>query len=529
MALDWSLPYASRRSPVFAHNVVATSQPLAVQAGIAMLRAGGNAVDAALAAAIALTVVEPTGNGIGSDAFAMVWDGKTLHGLNGSGRSPRAWTPEYFKDRPETETGWDTVTVPGAVDAWISLSRRFGALPFAELFVPALHYAKHGFAVTPRIQAAWKDSPERLSGCATWTTAFMPDGRVPEVGERFILPGQAETLKAIAQSEGEAFYRGDLAERIAAFATADGGLLRTEDLAAHHSQWVTPVSIDYDNVRVFELPPNGHGIAALVALGILRELEIKRFAVDSVDSMHLQIEAMKTGLREVFDHVADPAHMRVRAEDLITAERIAGQARRIKLERAIDWSNSNPKASGGTVYLVTADAHGMMVSYIQSNYQGFGSGLVVPGTGISLHNRGAGFTRELGHPNCIDGGKLPYHTIMPGFVCADDGTPLVSFGVMGKFMQPQGHVQMITRIVDYGQNPQAASDAPRWFVDEEFKVHLEPGVADATYAELKRRGHEVIRQENARYFGGAQLAYRLSNGFYCAASDHRKDGQAAGF
>jgi gamma-glutamyltranspeptidase/glutathione hydrolase len=527
MKYSWDFPYPSRRMPVLARNAVATSQPLAAQAGLRMLLVGGNAVDAALAAAIALTVVEPTSNGIGSDAFAILWDGNALHGLNSSGRSPQAWSPQRFAGLAAMPPlGWDTVTVPGAVAAWAALSGRFGKLPFAELFRPAIAYARRGFPVSPITAARWQQALALYPQFVEINRTFFPDGRAPHPGEPFRCPDQADTLAAIADSRGEAFYRGPIARKIAACSAAEGGAMTLDDLAAHAAEWVEPLSIDYRGVTLHEIPPNGQGIAALIALGILRDFDLRRFAVDSVDSLHLQIEAMKSAFDLVFRHVADSEHMRTPPGDLLRSDALAARAAAIRMDRAAP-APAKPASGGGTVYLTAADESGMMVSMIQSNFMGFGSGVVVPGTGIALQNRGVGFVLDEGHPNCVAGGKRPFHTIIPGFVTRN-GRPLMSFGVMGAHMQPQGHVQMMTRIFDYGQNPQTASDAPRWHVSADGSVQLEAGVAPAVAEELRQRGHSVTTDAPESLFGGGQLIWRLADG-YAAASDMRKDGQAVGF
>ena len=520
-------PYPSQRMPVLARNVVATSQPLATQAGIRMLLRGGNAVDAALAAAITLTVVEPTSNGIGGDAFAIVWDGRSLHGLNGSGRAPRAWSRQRYAGLTEMpRTGWNTVTVPGAVDAWVRLSTRLGKLPFAELFEPAIHYAEQGFSVSPITAGRWQDAWPVYAEHPEIVRTFFPSRRAPRAGELFRCPQQAETLAAIAASRGESFYRGPLAERIAACAASEGGALTRADLDAHRSDWVEPLSVAYRGVRLHEIPPNGQGIAALIALGVLDRFDLSRHAPDSAESLHLQIEAMKSAFTVVFRHVADIDHMRVAPEALLAGSRLDALAAAIDIDRAATPAAAAPTA-GGTVYLAAADASGVMVSLIQSNYLGFGSGVVVPGTGIALQNRGRGFVLDADHPNEVDGGKRPFHTIIPAFVTRG-GRPLMSFGVMGAHMQPQGHLQMMVRIFDYGQNPQAALDAPRWHVAPDASLALEPGFPAAAVAGLKARGHRVVLGEPASLFGGGQLVLALADGFL-AASDPRKDGHAAGF
>ena len=512
---------------MFAKNVVATSQPLAAGAGLEMLRAGGNAADAAVAAAIALTVVEPTATGIGGDAFALVWDGRRLHGLNGSGRSPAGWSPERFAGKTQMPLlGWDAVTVPGAVDAWRAVSKRFGKLPFDRLFEPAIRYATEGFIVTPVVANIWAEAPERYRNFPEFFKAFLPRGKPPATGEHFVCRDQAESLRKIAETEGEAFYRGELAERIAAAAAESSGAMTLQDLAEHASSWTDAISIAYRGKRLHEIPPNTQGVAALIALGILEHFDMAAHPPDSAHSIHLQVEAMKTAFVETSLHVADPESMVVRPERLLEDSFLGACAQSITMDRA-SRPTSRISADKGTVYLTAADDSGMMVSYIQSNYLGFGSGIVIPGTGISLHNRGAGFSLEKGRPNCVGGGKRPLHTIVPGLVTCG-GKALMSFGVMGAHMQPQGHVQMMVRIFDHGQNPQAASDAPRWYVSEDFRLALEPGIDEEVVKELKRRGHCIIPDPPLRLFGGAQLIARLEDG-YCAASDHRKDGQAVGY
>jgi gamma-glutamyltranspeptidase/glutathione hydrolase len=530
---SWDFPYPSQRMPILAQNIVATSQPLAAQAGLDTLRRGGNAVDAALATAIALTVVEPTSNGIGSDAFAIVWDGTRLHGLNASGRAPQLLSPERFAGLERMSTiGWDPVTVPGAVGAWVALSTRFGKLSFADLFDTAIHYARDGFLVSPITAMAWARAPERYAAYPSFAATFAPDGRAPYPGELFRCPDQARTLEIIAATKGEAFYRGALAEQIAAHARATGGLLTFEDLATHAPEWVTPLAQRYHGYHLHEIPPNGQGLAALIALGILEHLDLAQYPVDSADSIHLQVEAMKLAFAEAHCHIADPAWMEVPPEALLDEDFLAERATQIKMEHA-QFPTSALPTDHGTVYLTAADAEGMMISYIQSNYMGFGSGIVIPGTGISLQNRGAGFRLEPGHPNRVAGGKRPYHTIIPGFVTRA-GRPVMSFGVMGGHMQPQGHVQMLVRMFDYGQNPQAASDAPRWYIEENLTdLSLEPGFVPEVVADLHQRGHNITANLPPGRFGGAQLIYRLEDGDrftgYCAGTDWRKDGQAVGY
>jgi gamma-glutamyltranspeptidase/glutathione hydrolase len=522
---DWKFPYPSQRMPILAQNIVSTSQPLAAQAGLRMILKGGNAVDAAVAAAIALTVVEPCMNGLGSDAFAILHDGKHLVGLNASGKSPAAWTPEYFSKYKKMPTlGWDTVTVPGAVSAWVELSSRYGQLSFEELFEPAIEYAKKGFLVSPIIAENWKMAAGLYRGFPDFAAAFTRNGTVPKAGEMFAFPALATSLELIAKTRGAAFYHGDLAKKIVAHAEQTGGSITLEDLESHKALWVKPISLDYKDVTVHELPPNGQGLAALMVLGIAKHLDLGSYKPDSIESWHLQIEAMKLAFADTYRYVADPDSLEFPPEHLLNDNYLKQRATLIDRAKAQDPSYGTPP-HGDTVYLTTADANGMMVSYIQSNFLFFGSGIVIPETGISLQNRGSGFTLESGHPNQVGPKKRPFHTIIPAFVTRKD-KPLMSFGVMGGPMQPQGHAQMLIRIFEYGQNPQAASDAPRWCVSEGLHVNIEDGLKKEVVAGLTQLGHRIARAPPV-LFGGAQLIYNLGNG-YLAASDHRKDGQAVG-
>lgn len=523
--LDYSQPYASARSPVMGRSMVSCSQPLAAQAGMEMLQQGGNAVDAAIAAAMVLTVVEPTGCGIGSDAFAIVWDGKALQGLNASGRAPAGWTREHFTGQQQMpERGWGAVTVPGAVSAWVALSDRYGKLPFATLAGPAIRYARDGYLLTPIIATLWHNGAALLKDQPGFAECFLPGGRAPKAGERVQLPDHARTLQAIAETKGEAFYRGALAEAIVAHAKANGSVLSLEDLANHSIDWVDTISVPFAGAHVHELPPNGQGIATLAALGMLETTTFGDQPVDSVDTLHQALEAMKLALADLAHHVADQEHMRVRNEDLLAPDYLRQRAGLITGEAA-DPGHGDPRP-GGTVYLSAADESGMMVSFIQSNYMGFGSGVVVPGTGISLQNRGAGFSLEPDHVNVVAPGKRPFHTIIPGFVMADDGTPLMSFGVMGGPMQSQGHVQMMLRILKYRQNPQAAIDAPRWRLEAGKHVAVEANFDAGVLQQLRERGHDIHVEAPSGVFafGGAQIIIKTDHG-YIGGSDSRKDGQ----
>ena len=537
---DWTAGYPSRRLPVFARNVVATSHPLAAQAGLRMLAAGGNAVDAAVAAAAAMAVVEPCSNGLGSDAFCILWDGEQLHGLNGSGRAPAAWTPGYFRrrhgdgaSRPPAR-GWDTVTVPGAVGAWAALSERFGRLPFADLMAPAAEIAERGYVVPPVVGQKWAAAAQvaELASQPGFAETFLPHGRAPAVGELFCMPGAAKALRAIGATRGAALYEGEIAATLARQAAAQGGALTAGDLAAYRPEWVEPISIDYRGYRLHEIPPNGQGIAALIAAGILRHFDLADLPVDGVAAQHLQIEAMKLAFADVYRYVAEASCMECTAADLLDGAYLAARARLIDPRRAQDFGCGNP-VRGGTIYLSAADERGMMVSFIQSNYLGFGSGVVVPEYGLSLHNRGHGFSLEAGSPNVVAPGKRPFHTIIPAFLSDADGSPRMSFGVMGANMQPQGHLQTLVRMVDYRQNPQAACDAPRWRYNAGLELNVEAGMDPATVEGLAALGHRMaVIQDSYQDFGAGQFIWRLGEPAregYAAASDPRRDGLAAGF
>ncbi len=524
--LDWQMPYSANRSPVLAQNIVASSQPLAVEAGIQALRRGGNAVDAALATAITLTVVEPCNNGIGSDAFALIHDGNKLHGINASGRSPASLTPERFASHKKMPVwGWEAVTVPGAVSAWVAMSEKFGALPFEALFTDAIGYARDGFQVGPKTAFFWGHALRNFKDYPSFQKTFGIDGSAPLTGQRMRLPDHATTLEQIAATRGESFYRGALAEQIVADAAAHNAPMSLDDLARHKADWVEPIESSAFDAALHEIPPNGQGLMALISLGIVERLH-GDMPFESADSVHLQIEAQRIAYAEMERHLADIQAMQLPVETFLAPEYLDRRAGEINMKRA----NRSPVAlgaSGDTVYLTAADADGMMVSMIQSNYRGFGSGIVVPGTGISLQNRGSGFVLEDGHPNQVGPGKRPFHTIIPGFVTRDNAA-LMSFGVMGGHMQAQGHLQMMLRVAKFGQNPQAASDAPRWYVFEDGRVALEPGFNPGVADELKKRGHELVMGEPEHLFGGAQLIVKTSGG-YCGGSDHRKEGYAAGF
>jgi len=536
---DWSAGYPSRRLPVFARNMVATSHPLAVQAGLRMLQAGGNAVDATVAAAAVMAIVEPCSNGLGSDAFCILWDGQRLHGLNASGRAPGTWTPGYFHGKYGTGAsappvrGWDSITVPGAVSAWVALAQRFGRLSLAQLLAPAIDVAERGFAVTVVIQEKWAAAaqvPELVSQPG-FAETFLPRGRAPAVGELHRMPGAARALRAIAATAGQAFYGGEIAEALARQARAQGGAHTVADFEGYRPEWVEPIGMAYRGITLHEIPPNGQGISALMALGMLKHFDLPSLAVDGVASQHLQIEAMKLAFADTYRYAAEPAGMAVSAAQLLDADYLASRARLIDPRRAQDFGAGNP-AKGGTIYLTAADESGMMVSFIQSNYMGFGSGVVVPEYGVSLQNRGHAFSLDAASANIVAPGKRPFHTIIPAFV-TQEGQPLMSFGVMGANMQPQGHLQTLLRMVDHGQHPQAACDAPRWRFNAGLEINVEAGMDPATVQGLAELGHRMaVIQDSYQDFGAGQFIWRLgdpANEGYVAASDPRRDGQASGF
>ncbi|MBL8326891.1 MAG: gamma-glutamyltransferase family protein [Rubrivivax sp.] len=535
---DWTTGYASQRSPVFARNIVSTSHPLGAQAGLRMLQAGGNAVDAAIAAAATMTIVEPCSNGLGSDAFCILWDGRQLHGLNASGTAPAAWTPEYFANKYGADAktppkrGWDSATVPGAVAGWMALHARFGKLPFADLLAPAIDIARRGYGVPVIVQHKWTNAaslPE-ITQQPGFAEAFLPRGRQPAVGERFVFEPAARALELIARTKGEAFYRGEIAAAIAAHAQAHGGAMTVADLAGYEPQWVGTISTRYRGHELHEIPPNGQGIAALIALGILEHFELGALPVDGVLSQHLQIEAMKLAFADVYRHVGDARTMTLTPAQMLDPQYLKRRAAAIDLKRAQDFGPGHGP-QGGTIYLTAADASGMMVSFIQSNYMGFGSGVVVPGYGISLQNRGHGFTLDKSRANVVGPGKRPFHTIIPAFLMKQ-GQPQMSFGVMGGDMQPQGHLQTLVRMLDYRQQPQAACDAPRWRYAGGI-VNAEGGFDAETAAGLRALGHRVEPfADSYQDYGAGQFIWRLGDPQvegYAAASDPRRDGQAAGF
>ncbi len=540
MSFDFSTPYSSARLPVFARNIVSTSHPLAAQAGLRMMQQGGNAVDAAIAAAAAMTITEPVSNGLGSDAFCILWDGQKLHGLNASGPAPQAWTPDYFHRKYGSDAvnppkrGWDSVTVPGAVSAWATMSDRFGKLPFADLMAPAIEIAERGYLVPVVVQQKWDAATPLLQSLPGFAESFLPWGRAPNVGELFQFKAAAKGLKAIAQTKGRAFYEGEIAEALVRFSDQHGGAMTLKDLAQYQAQWVEPIAQNYRGYTLHEIPPNGQGIAALIALGILENFDLASMKVDGVDSQHLQIEAMKLAFADVYRYVADPRHMEVTPAQMLDPAYLKSRAQLIDMKKAQDFKAGNP-VKGGTIYLTTADENGMMVSFIQSNYMGFGSGVVEPNYGISLQNRGFGFSTDpkgLNPANLVAPGKLPFQTIIPAFL-TQNGQPVMSYGVMGGNMQPQGHMQTLVRMLDYGQNPQTACDAPRWRYNTGMSINAEANMDASTVQGLNALGHELeVINDSYQDFGAGQFIWRMGDPKvegYVAASDPRRDGQAAGF
>ena len=540
MSFDFSTPYSSARLPLFARNIVSTSHPLAAQAGLRMMLKGGNAVDAAIAAAAAMTITEPVSNGLGSDAFCILWDGNKLHGLNASGPAPQAWTPEYFHNKYGQDAvnppkrGWDSVTVPGAVGAWAAMSERFGKLPFADLMEPAIEIAERGYLMPVVVQQKWDAATPLLQSLPGFAESFLPWGRAPNVGELFQFKAAAKGLRAIAETKGRAFYEGEIAQALVRFSKQHGGAMSLQDLAAYRPEWVEPIAQNYRGYTLHEIPPNGQGIAALIALGILENFDIASMKVDGIDSQHLQIEAMKLAFADVYRYVADPRYMEVTPAQMLDPAYLKSRANLIDMKKAQDFKAGNP-VKGGTIYLTAADENGMMVSFIQSNYMGFGSGVVEPTFGVSLQNRGFGFSTDLkgaNAANLVAPGKKPFQTIIPAFL-TQNGQPVMSYGVMGGNMQPQGHMQTLVRMLDYAQNPQTACDAPRWRYNAGLSINAESNMDTNTVQGLNDLGHELeVINDSYQDFGAGQFIWRMGDPKvqgYVAASDPRRDGQAVGF
>jgi gamma-glutamyltranspeptidase/glutathione hydrolase len=538
------------RSEVIAtHGMAATSHPLVSQVALDILKRGGTAVDAAIAANATIGLMEPTGNGVGGDLFAIVWDAKSkkLHGLNASGRSPKSLTLAKLREELR-KAGSSTipprgplpVSVPGTVDGWFELHGKFGKLPMKELLAPAIAYARDGFPVTEVIAEGWVRNARLLKDYPNFAGTFMPGGRAPAKGEIFRNPLLANTLSAIAEGGRDAFYKGDIARRIDKYMRANGGYLTAADLAAHRSEWVEPASTNYRGYDVWELPPNTQGIAALQMLNIFEAYDLRKMGYGSPEYLHLFVEAKKLAFEDRARHYADPQFASIPLKGLLSKEYAAKRRALIRLDKAALEYPDDPKAleQGDTIYMTVADAAGNMVSLIQSNYRGMGSGMTPDGCGFILQDRGELFSLQDGHANVYAPGKRPFHTIIPAFV-TKDGKPWLSFGVMGGAMQPQGHVQIIVNLIDFGMNLQEAGDAPRVRHDGSSEptgevmrdggvVVFEQGVKPETVKALEALGHKV-KVENDGDFGGYQAILRNAEGVYFGASESRKDGAAQGY
>ncbi len=525
--------YPSNRYCVTARNgMVCTGSNLATAAGLEILKKGGNAVDAAIATAAALTVVEPTANGIGSDAFALVWMKDKLYGLNSSGPAPKNISIDKVKALGYNDKmpvyGWTPVTVPGAPKAWAKLSERFGKLSLYECLEPAIRYAKDGYHLSPMLAKMFKNATEKyhktLDGAAfkEWFRVFTKDGKPYEFGEMITLPDHAKSLELIGKTNAKAFYEGEIADALVRQSQRDGGFFCKEDLAAFDARWVEPIGVHYHGYDVWEIPPNGQGIVALMALNILKEFNFCH--KEDTISFHRQFEAIKMAFADGMKYVTDPQEMAVDYHDLITKERGAARAKEISDIAKEPQFKELPKS--GTVYLCTADGEGNMVSYIQSNYMGFGSGIVVEGYGVALQNRGADFSLDPEHYNALKPGKRTYHTIIPGFL-TKDGKAIGPFGVMGGYMQPQGHVQVVMNLIDYHMNPQMALDAPRWQWMHGKKFMVEPSFPLAIVQQLQAMGHEIEIASNGVAFGRGQIIWRLDNGVLVGGCESRTDSNIA--
>ncbi len=525
-------PYPSKRMTLFSQNgMVATSQALAAQAGMDILKQGGNAVDAAIATAAAMVVIEPTSNGFGGDAFAIVWMQDKIYGLNASGRAPNGISIEAVKrlgfDRMPAY-GWIPVTVPGIPAAWASLSERFGRMPLLKTLQPAIRYAQEGYPVAPDLSREWRRYFDRYKSIfkeemyKEWFKIFAPNGEPPRAGDIWRSPEHAETLMKIGESASRAFYDGELADRIDHYSRQHGGFLRNVDLAAFKPEWVDPIRLNYKGIDVWELPPNGQGIVPLMALNLLNGFEFHE--KETLAAYHLQIEALKLAFSDGLEYITDPEKMKVSVDELLSEEYARERRKLIGKEALMPAPGSF--SAGGTIYLSTADKEGNMVSFIQSNSDGFGSGIVVPGTGIALQNRGASFSLDPRHANCLESGKRSYHTIIPGFL-SKNGKAWGPFGVMGGYMQPQGHVQVVTSLVDFGLSPQAALDAPRWQWLNNRRIKLERGFSEPIALSLQRKGHDIEWAVDQYSFGKGQIILRNENGVLAGATEPRSDGTVA--
>ena len=528
--------FPSRRSNIVAHNgLVATSQPLAAQAGMTILKAGGNAIDAAIATVATLCVVEPCSTGIGGDAFALIWlaDEQKLYGLNASGPAPHGLTAELVRNQGHTHfppLGGLAVTVPGSLRGWQLALERFGSMGLDTLLQQPIAYAQNGYPVSQRIAQSWQRSTKLLNRLPDSRRVWLPNGRSPHATELFQNPEFAQTLQTIANEGYDAFYQGEIGRQIAAAVQADGGLLTQDDLAAYQAEWVKPISVAYRNGFVFhEIPPNGQGLTALLALNIAKQFDLPALGYGTADYYHALIEAMKLAFADAHAYIADPRQANVPIDALLSNHYAQSRYGLIQPNMALQPTPGKPQTHGDTVYLTVADGQGNMVSWIQSLYMGFGSGITAGNTGVQLQNRGANFSLEPGHPNEAAPGKRPYHTIIPGFI-TKNGQAWSSFGVMGGFMQPQGHLQVGINMIDFGMDPQTALDAPRFNWLENKQVALETAVSDEVRQILQHRGHELWEKGAPLHYGGGQVIVRHpDSGVLIGGSEPRNDGTAVGW
>ncbi len=537
------LGFATRSEVIAQHGMAATSQPLATQVALDILKQGGNAIDAAIAANALLGLVEPTGNGMGGDLFAIVWDAKSkkLYGLNASGRSPKSLTREYFVKNGYKKIpahGPLPVSVPGAVDGWFELHGRFGKLPMKTIFAPAIQYAREGFPVTELIAYYWKRGAASLKKWPGFTEQMTIDGHAPAKGEIWKNPNLANTLERLANEGRDVFYKGDFAKTMSDYMQANGGFLSYEDFASHHSEWVKPESVNYRGYDIWELPPNGQGIAALQILNILENYDLSSYGLDSAEYVHLFLEAKKLAFEDRAKYYADPDFNKIPIKQLISESYARQRQKLIDPDRAARRYDAGKLEAGDTIYLAVADKDGNMVSLIQSNYRGLGSGMTPPGLGFVFQDRGELFTLEEGHFNSYEPHKRPFHTIIPAFITRD-GEPFISFGLMGGAMQPQGHAQIVVNLIDFGMNLQEAGDAPRIhhsgssqptgsMMEDGGIVNLESGFSYSTVRGLMAKGHQV-QFARGPYGGYQAIKWDKKNKVYYGASESRKDGQAAGY
>lgn len=526
-------PYNSKRNVIYSKNgMCASGNPQASAAGLDILKKGGNAVDAIIAMAAALPIVEPSGNGIGADNFALIhMDGK-LYGYNGSGPSPKKLCYDALKERKHDKIpsyGVEPINVPGAPMGWAEIHERFGTLDFEEVLEPAINYARDGYVVQPNVARLWEEAYNTYSKFRDkkefqpWFDTFAKGDGPYEAGDIFKCEDQAKTLEKIAQTKSKAFYQGDLADKICDFIQDHDGFMKKDDLENYKGEWVDPIGVNYRGYDIWEIPPNGHGITVLMALNILKGYEFSNR--ENVDTMHKQIEAMKMSMKDTEEYVAEPSRMTVSVEQLLS-EKYAEDRRNLITDKAMDPKSGDPSYSG-TVYFCAADKDGNMVSMIQSNYRGWGSGIVIPGTGIALNDRAENFSFREGHSNCIAGGVRPYHTIIPAFITKED-RPVSAFGIMGGFMQPQAHVQVAMNMIDFNLNPQAALDAPRWQWIGGKKVEVEQDTPNYIIRQLQRMGHDIVVQPDPYHMGRGQvILLDEETGVLMGGTEKRTDGYIA--